>query len=233
MKVKIFADGANLADMLAHHGNGSPVCGFTTNPTLMRKAGITDYEAFAREVLSRITDLPVSFEVFSDELPEMERQARKIATWGSNVYVKIPVTNTKGVSTAPVVQSLSSSGVQVNVTAVFTIPQVKEIIASLSTETASIISIFAGRIANAGVDPMPIMRKAVELAKSLPKCEILWASPREAFNVIQAEECGCHIITLTPDLLATLKMFGKDLHAYSLETVRMFYRDAQSAGYKL
>jgi transaldolase len=233
MKVKIYADGANLSDMLAYYSNGSMVTGFTTNPTLMRKAGITDYEAFAKEVLARISDLPVSFEVFSDELSEMERQARMIASWGANVYVKIPVTNTKGVSTARVMRSLSSSGVQVNVTAVFTIPQVKEIIGSLAADTPSIISIFAGRIANAGVDPMPIMKKAVELAKPLPKCEILWASPREALNVLQAEECGCHIITVTPDILATLKTFGKDLGEYSLETVQMFYRDAQSAGYTL
>jgi transaldolase len=233
MKVKIFADGANLSDMLAHYGNGSLVSGFTTNPTLMRKAGIADYQAFAKEVLSRIRDLPVSFEVFSDDLPEMERQARKIAAWGPNVYVKIPVTNTKGFSTAPVVKSLSCSGVQVNVTAVFTIPQVKEIAGSLAADVPSIISIFAGRIANAGVDPLPIMKKAVELAKPLPKCEILWASPREALNVIQAEECGCHIITMTPDLLSAMKTFGKDLHEYSLETVQMFYRDAQSARYTL
>jgi transaldolase len=233
MKVKIYADGANLSDMLAYYGNGSRVSGFTTNPTLMKKAGITDYEAFAKEVLSRISDLPVSFEVFSDELPEMERQARKIASWGQNVYVKIPVTNTQGVSTAPVVRSLSSCGVQVNVTAVFTIPQVKGIIGGLAADTPSIISIFAGRIANAGVDPMPIMKKAVELAKPLQNCEILWASPREALNIIQAEECGCHIITVTPDILSTLKTFGKDLHQYSLETVQMFYRDAQSAGYTL
>lgn len=233
MKVKIFADGANLSDMLAHYGNGSRVSGFTTNPTLMKKAGIIDYESFAKEVLSRISDLPISFEVFSDELPEMERQARKIASWGPNVYVKIPVTNTKGVSTESVVRSLSSSGVKVNVTAVFTIPQVKEILGSLCAETASIISIFAGRIANAGVDPMPIMKKAVKLARPLPRCEILWASPRGALNVIQAEECGCHIITMTPDLLAAMKNFGKDLQEYSLETVQMFYRDAQSARYTL
>jgi len=233
MKVKIFADGANLSDMLAYYGSGGVVSGFTTNPTLMRKAGISDYEAFAKEVLASIPDLPVSFEVFSDELPEMEKQARKIASWGANVYVKIPVTNTRGMFTDPILQTLSSTGVKINVTAVFTIAQVKEVVKNLSSETPSIISIFAGRIANAGVDPMPIMKRAVELAKPLPKCEILWASPREALNVVQAEECGCHIITMTPDILATLKTFGKDLHQYSLETVQMFYRDAQSAGYTL
>ena len=233
MKIKIFADGANVEGMLAHYGHGSQVSGFTTNPSLMKKAVIKDYEAFAREVLTRIPDLPVSFEVFSDDLLEMERQARTIASLGPNVYVKIPVTDTKGVSTATVLRSLSSRGVQVNVTAVFTVLQVKEIIRNLAPETPSIISIFAGRIANAGVDPMPIMKRSVELAKPLPKCEILWASTREAFNVIQAEECGCHIITVTPDILATIKNFGKDLHQYSLETVQMFYRDAQSAGYSL
>jgi transaldolase len=233
MKIKIYADGANLADMLASYGKVGIVAGFTTNPTLMKKAGVVDYEQFAEEVLAKITDLPISFEVLADDLLEMERQARKIGSWGTNVYVKIPVTNTKGGSTASVVRSLSSSGVPINVTAVFTILQVKEIIGSLAGDTPSIISIFAGRIANAGVDPMPIMKKAVELAKPLPNCEILWASPREALNVIQAEECGCHIITVTPDILASLKTFGKDLNEYSLETVQMFYRDAQSAGFSL
>ncbi len=233
MKIKIYADGANLSEMLAYYSDGRIVSGFTTNPTLMRKAGITNYEAFAKDVLAQIHDLPISFEVFSDELPEMEKQARKIASWGPNVYVKIPVTNTREMFTGPILQTLSSTGVKINVTAVFTIAQVKEVVKNLSSETPSIISIFAGRIANAGVDPMPIMKKAVELAKPLPKCEILWASPREALNVIQAEECGCHIITMTPDILATLKTFGKDLHQYSLETVQMFYRDAQAAGYTL
>lgn len=233
MKIKIFADGAVLADMLAWYRNGSGVSGFTTNPTLMKKAGVGDYERFAKDVLAEIADLPISFEVFSDDLSEMERQAKKIASWGSNVYVKIPVTNTKGVSTASLVKSLSAGGVKVNVTAVFTLSQVELLVKHLVPQTPSIISIFAGRIANAGVDPMPIMRQAVEMAKALPVCEILWASPREALNVIQAEECGCHIITMTPDILAGLKTFGKDLTQYSLETVQMFYRDAQSAGFIL
>lgn len=233
MKVKIFADGANLSDMLCYYEKDHMVSGFTTNPTLMRKAGISDYEAFAKEVLARIPDLPVSFETFSDELSEMENQARKIASWGTNVYVKIPVTNTRGIFTGPILQTLSSAGMRINVTAVFTIAQVREILKNLSSETPSIISIFAGRIANAGVDPMPIMKRAVELAKPWTKCEILWASPREALNVVQAEECGCHIITVTPDILATIKTFGKDLSEYSLETVQMFYRDAHAAGYTL
>ena len=230
--IKIFSDGANLSDMLGSYCTGL-VQGFTTNPTLMHKAGIGDYQAFAAEVLASIPDLPISFEVFSDDLDEMERQARTIASWGPNVFVKIPVTNTEGVSTTPIIRSLSASGVQVNVTAVFTIHQVKQIIQCLSPETASIISIFAGRIANTGVDPMPIMRRAVELAASLPLCEILWASPREVLNVIQAEQCGCHIITVTPDLLAGLKTIGKDLTEYSLDTVKMFHDDARAAGYTL
>lgn len=233
MKIKIYADAAKLEDMLAYHGNGSMVSGFTTNPTLMRNAGITNYELFAKDVLAKITDYPISFEVLSDELPEMERQAKKVASWGQNVYVKIPVINMKGVSTGPVLKNLSSSGVQVNVTAVFTIRQVEVIIRNLHPGIPSIISIFAGRIANAGVDPMPIVKRAVKIAKALPKCEILWASTREAFNVVQAEACGCHIITVPPTILDTLKTFGKDLTAYSLETVQMFYRDAQNAGLTL
>jgi transaldolase len=219
--------------MLVWYRNGSGVSGFTTNPTLMKKAGVQDYERFAKDVLAEITDLPISFEVFSDDLREMERQAEKIASWGANVYVKVPVTNTKGVSTAPILQRLSSAGVQLNVTAVFTLTQVEHLVQNLSAKTPCIISIFAGRIANTGVDPMPIMKRAVEIVKILPACEILWASPREALNVIQAEECGCHIITMTPDILAGLKTFGKDLAQYSLETVQMFYQDAQSAGYTL
>jgi transaldolase len=233
MKIKIFADGAVLADMVALYRSGSGVSGFTTNPTLMKKAGVRDYEHFAKDVLAEITGLPISFEVFSDELAEMERQARKIASWGDNVFVKIPVTNTKGVSTAPILQRLSAAGVRLNVTAVFTPVQVEHLVQHLSPTAPCIISIFAGRIANAGVDPMPIMKRAVEIAKVLPTCEILWASPREALNVIQAEECGCHIITMTPDILAGLKTFGKDLTQYSLETVRMFFQDAQSAGFTL
>jgi len=233
MKIKIFADGADVNEMVAGYKNGSGISGFTTNPTLMRKAGITNYEAFAKEVLSKITDLPISLEVFSDELPEMEKQAQKISGWGKNVYVKIPVTNTKGVSTAPIIKNLSHAGIKLNVTAIFTISQVGEILDVLSARTPSIISIFGGRIANAGIDPMPIMREAVAMAKKFPLCEVLWASPREAFNVIQAEQCGCHIITVTSDVLTTMKTFGKSLEQFSLETVQMFFKDAQSAGFTL
>lgn len=233
MKTKIFLDGADLKQMLEYSQKDSHVRGFTTNPTLMRKAGIKDYAAFVREVLSHIKDKPIAFEVFSDELPEMERQAHIIASWGPNVYVKIPVTNTKGIPTSPILKNLSRKGVKLNVTAVFTISQTRGVLESLSSGTSSVISIFGGRIANAGFDPMPIMREAVSLAKSLPNCEILWASPREAYNYVQAEQCGCHIITVTSDILKTIHSFGKDLDQFSLETVQMFYNDAQAAGYSL
>lgn len=231
-KIKLFADGAKLSEMVEAYESGD-IQGFTTNPTLMRGAGVSDYVAFAKEVLTKITDLPISFEVFSDELPEMERQAKEIATWGDNVYVKIPVTNTKGVSTAPIISSLSAAGVKLNVTAVFTSEQVKWITEALSADTPSVISIFAGRIANTGRDPMPYMKEAVQIASVKPKIEVLWASPREALNIVQAEECGCHIITATPSILAQRKNFGKDLAQFSLETVQMFYNDASSAGYDL
>ncbi len=231
MKIKVFSDGADLPKMKEQLQHEKQVCGFTTNPTLMRQSGIQDYESFAKEVIAAIPTLPVCFEVLSDSLEEMEQQARKIASWSPNIYVKIPVTNTKRISTAPILKNLSEEGVKLNVTAVFTNKQVEEIVRSLSHSTPSIVSIFAGRIANAGIDPVPIVKNAVECAKSLPACEILWASPREIFNVMQAESCGCHIITLTAGLLAALKTFGKDLEEYSLETVKMFYDDAQLAGY--
>ena len=232
LNVKLYADGANIEEMLAAY-RGGLIKWFTTNPTLMRKAGISDYEAFAKQVLEHIRDMPISFEVFSDELDEMERQARKIATWGSNVYVKIPVTNTKSVSTAPIIQSLSKDGIKLNVTAVFTPAQVETVVEALSPETPAVISVFAGRIANAGVDPMPLMRQAVATAKKLPHAEVLWASPREALNVVQADECGCHIITITADIQKALSTFGKDLTEFSLDTVKMFYDDATKAGYRL
>lgn len=232
VSIKLFADGANLDDMLAARASGK-VSGFTTNPTLMRKAGVKDYAAFAREVLAKIEDAPISFEVFSDDLPEMERQAREIATWGDNVYVKIPVTNTKGTFTGPIISSLSRDGVKLNVTAIFTLEQVHEVVQALDPATPSVISVFAGRIANAGLDPMPIMRSSVAIAAKLPKAEVLWASPREALNVLQAQECGCHIITMTPDLIKATSTFGKDLAEFSLETVQMFYDDAKAAGYSL
>jgi transaldolase len=231
-KIKLFADGAVPDEMVAAYKSGQ-IQGFTTNPTLMKKAGIKDYEAFAHQVLSVIKDMPISFEVFSDDLEEMERQARKIAAWGPNVYVKIPVTNTKSVFTGPILKSLSRDGVKLNVTAIFTLEQTHEVVEHLSKDTPAVISIFAGRIANAGVDPMPLMKAAVAIAKKLPKAEVLWASPREALNVLQAEETGCHIITITADIQSQLKNFGKDLTQFSLETVQMFYNDASAAGFKL
>jgi transaldolase len=230
--VKLFADGAELSQMIRLARDGA-VQGFTTNPTLMRQAGVTDYRRFARQALAEIRGLPISFAVLSDELDEMEGQAREIAAWGANVYAKIPVTNTRGVSTAPVIGALARSGIKVNVTALFTLGQVAGVLAQLSPETPSILSIFAGRIANAGVDPMPIVAGAVGMARRWPACEVLWASPREAFNVIQAEQCGCQIITVTPAMLAGLQTFGKDLTQYSRETVQMFYDDAKAAGYSL
>ncbi len=232
INIKMYADGANLDDMVAAHRSGK-ISGFTTNPTLMRKAGITDYVAFAKQVLDQIRDAPISFEVFSDDLPEMERQAREIATWGDNVYVKVPVSNTKGEFTGPIIKTLSAAGIKLNVTAVFTLEQVHAVTMALDMNTPSVISIFAGRIANAGVDPMPLMKAAVAIAKQRPNAEVLWASPREALNVLQAEECGCHIITITPDLIKATGNFGKDLTQYSLETVQMFYNDAQAAGFSL
>ncbi|PIR21445.1 MAG: transaldolase [Deltaproteobacteria bacterium CG11_big_fil_rev_8_21_14_0_20_47_16] len=233
MSVKYFLDGANYEQMVDCYKNNPKVKGFTTNPTLMRAAGISNYEEFAKKVLATISDLPISFEVFSDDLNEMEVQAEKIATWGNNVNVKIPVTNTKGQSTAPIIQRLSNKGISLNVTAIFTVEQVKHVVEALAKDTPSIISIFGGRIANAGVDPMPIMKESVAIAKVNPKCEVLWASPREAFNCIQADECGCHIITITQDILKATSSFGKDLTQFSLETVQMFYNDAQKAGFSL
>ena len=230
--IKLFADGANLDDMLAAQNSGE-ISGFTTNPTLMRKAVVTNFAAFAKQVVAKIKRLPVSFEVFSDELGEMERQAREIATWGDNVYVKIPVTNTKGEFTGPILTSLSRDSIKLNVTAIFTLEQVHNVVQALDKNTPSVISVFAGRIANAGLDPMPIMRAAVAMAKTNPLSEVLWASPREALNVLQAQECGCHIITMTPDLIKATATFGKSLDEFSLETVKMFYDDAKAAGYSL
>jgi transaldolase len=207
--------------------------GFTTNPTLMRKAGITDYKAFAREVLSAIPDRPVSFEVFADEFAEMEAQAMEIASWGANVNVKIPVTNTKGKFCGPLVERLSAAGVVVNVTAIMTPGQVERVTECLHVDTSAIISVFAGRIADTGLDPLPIMQKALRIMKAKPKAELIWASPRELFNVFQADGIGCHIITATHDILKKLSLVGKDLDMYSLETVEMFYKDAKAAGYTI
>jgi transaldolase len=228
LKIKLFADGADLAGMKQMYANPL-IKGFTTNPTLMRKAGVSDYKAFAQDVLRAIPDRPVSFEVFADELDEMEAQGREIASWGRNVNVKIPVSNTKRVFCGPVIRRLSAAGVTVNVTAVFTLDQVQKIAECLAPSSAAIVSVFAGRIADTGLDPIPLMRQARAILASRPKAELLWASPREVLNVVHAEEAGCHIITATNDILAKLNLFGKDLSDYSLETVNMFYRDAAAS----
>jgi transaldolase len=232
LKVKLFQDGAELGAMVAARDRGL-VSGFTTNPTLMRKAGVTDYKAFAREAIRAIPDLPISFEVFADEFDAMEREAREIASWGGNTYVKIPISNTRGQSSAPLIKKLSGEGFSLNITAMTTLDQVKEVAAAIDAKSRTIVSVFAGRIADTGVDPLPLMTEAVAILKSLPKAELLWASPREVLNVVQADGCGCHIITATPDILAKLSLFGKDLRQYSIETVKMFYEDARAAGFRL
>ena len=230
--VKIFADGANLQAILelADHPG---IAGFTTNPTLMRQSGVSDYEGFARKLLEHITDRPVSFEVFADEHHEMVRQARLIASWGSNVYVKIPVTDTCGKSTAAVVRELAGSGVHLNVTALMTLAQVEAVTATLAGGPRAVISVFAGRVADTGTDPVPLMRAALEVMAPYSELELLWASPREILNVRQADDLGVHIITVTHDLLKKLPLLGRDLDAFSLETVRMFHNDAMTAGYLL
>lgn len=232
MQVKLFQDGAELDSMLAAKSRGL-VSGFTTNPTLMRKAGISDYKAFALKAIAAIPDLPISFEVFSDDFAAMEGEAREIASWGGDTYVKIPITNTKSESAAPLIRKLSGEGFSLNVTAILTLEQVEVVAAVANPEARTIVSVFAGRIADTGVDPVPLMVKAVALLKHLPKAELLWASPREVLNVVQANECGCHIITATPDIIAKLPLLGKDLSQYSLETVKMFHDDASAAGFKL
>lgn len=232
LKIKIFADGAEQAGMVALLNN-PVVKGFTTNPSLMRKAGINDYEKFARELLTKIPDHPISFEVFADELAAMEAQAKVIASWGKNVYVKIPVTNTKGDFTGPIISKLSKAGIALNVTAILTLQQVQQVTAVLDVNTPAVISVFAGRIADTGVDPLPLMQESVAIMRSKPKAELLWASPREILNIFQAETIGCHIITVTYDMLKKLSLVGKDLKQYSLETVQMFYEDAKQAGYKI
>lgn len=232
LKVKLFADGADLAGMKEMAANPL-IKGFTTNPTLMRKAGIADYRAFAREVLAAIADRPVSFEVFADDFAEMEGQALEIASWGPNVNVKIPVTNTKGQFAGPLIERISKAGVKLNVTAVMTPAQVERITERLDAKTPAIISVFAGRVADTGIDPMPIMARAVHIMKAKPRAELIWASPRELLNVFQADAVGCHIITATNDILKKLSLVGKDLDKYSLETVEMFYKDAKAAGYSI
>jgi transaldolase len=232
LNVRIFADGADLDAILALAGD-KRIAGFTTNPTLMHKAGLTDYEAFAKGLLEQITTHPISFEVFADDAAEMRRQALKIAAWGDNVYVKIPVTTTSGESMAPLARDLSAQGVKVNVTALFTTVQVELITEAVRDGAASYISVFAGRIADAGVDPLPIMRKAVAILEAAPRAELIWASPREVLNIVQAHDVGCHVITVTNDLLKKLDGLGKDLDQFSLETVQMFRRDAVAAGFSL
>jgi transaldolase len=232
LKVKLFADGADKSAMLELYAKPH-IQGFTTNPTLMRKAGITDYEAFARDILSVIPDRPLSFEVFADEFPEMEKQARRIATWGDNVYAKIPVTNTRREPSFDLICRLAHSGVKLNVTALLTLDQVRDVVASLRGGAPSYVSVFAGRIADTGRDPVPMMAAAVEMVNLCEGMELIWASPRELLNVFQADAIGCHIITATPDILKKLSLCGKDLHEYSLETVRMFYDDAKKSGFSL
>ncbi len=232
LKVKLFADGADLSGMKEMYANPA-IAGFTTNPTLMRKAGISDYRAFAQTVLETIPDRPISFEVFADEFSEMEAQALEIASWGKNVNVKIPVMNTRREFAGPLVKRLSGQGVSLNVTAVMTLDQVERITDSLADNVPSIISVFAGRIADTGVDPVPVMAKAVQIMRRKPQSELIWASPRELLNIFQADQVGCHIITATTDILKKLALVGKDLDQYSLETVEMFYKDAQAAGYSI
>jgi len=232
LRIKIFSDGADLDSIIDAYGKGV-VKGFTTNPTLMCKAGITNYMAFAAEVLRVVKDMSVSFEVFSDDFPTMRDQALKLAELADNVYVKIPVTNTRRESAAPLIKELAGRGLKLNVTAILSLRQVKEVAAALNPGVPAIVSVFAGRIADAGRDPLPIMKESLELLKPLPKAELLWASPREALNILQADAMGCHIITVTPDLLAKAKNFGKDLEDFSLDTVKMFYNDAQKSGFQI
>jgi len=232
LTVKIFADGADLSGIKSLLTNPL-IAGFTTNPTLMRKAGITDYQSFAHEVLAVIGDRPISFEVFADDEVEMERQALAIAGWGSNIYVKIPVTNTLGISTAPLVAKLTRRGVKLNVTALMTVDQVREVTDALEGGAPAYVSVFAGRIADTGRDPLPLMTEALDVMRSNPGLELIWASPRELLNVFHADSIGCHIITVTNDVLAKLALVGKDLDDYSLDTVKMFHRDATEAKFSI
>jgi transaldolase len=232
LKVKLFADGADIEGMLEMYSNPH-IKGFTTNPTLMRKAGVKDYESFARHILESIPDRPISFEVFADDFVDMERQARLIADWGDNVFVKIPITNTKRESSAALVQRLSRDGIKLNVTALLTLGQVRVISGALQGGAPACVSVFAGRIADTGRDPVPIMAAAVETLRDVPNAELIWASPRELLNVVHADSVGCHIITATNDILKKLALFGKDLAQYSLETTQMFHGDAQASGFIL
>jgi transaldolase len=233
LKIAIYADGADVRDMVAARDAGI-VKGFTTNPTLMRKSGVSDYASFAKEALAATGDMPISFEVFADDFDEMERQARLIATWGQAVFVKIPITNTKGESAVPLIGRLSAAGVKLNITAILTLDQVRAVVDVLDPATPAIVSVFAGRIADTGVDPVPLMREAAQICAARPKAELLWASPRELLNIFQADEVGCHIITVTSDILKKYStMVGKPLDELSLDTVKMFFNDAAAAGFKL
>ncbi len=232
LRVKLFADGADKVSMLEMAGKPY-IKGLTTNPTLMRKAGISNYRAFAKDVLKEIKDKPVSFEVFSDDFAEMERQALEIAGWADNVYVKIPVTNTKRETAAPLIHKLACRKVKVNVTALFSLAQVQEVVKALDPAVPSYISVFAGRVADTGRDPVPLLCAALEHMRAAPLAELIWASPRELLNIFQADAIGCHVITVTHDILKKLSLVGSDLDDFSLDTVKMFYNDAQAAGFKL
>ncbi|MCB1193258.1 MAG: transaldolase [Leptospiraceae bacterium] len=232
LSIKIFADGADKNGILEMYKKPY-ISGFTTNPTLMKKAGITNYTEFAKDILSEIPDRPVSLEVFADDFAEMERQALLINSWGGNVYVKIPITNTKAEPSYKLIQSLTKEKVKLNITAVMTLEQVLQTVLSLKGTESAIVSVFAGRIADSGIDPIPHMRAALEITNMYPNIELLWASPREVLNIIQADEMGCNIITVTNDLLKKLDTLGKDLQEFSLDTVKMFYNDASNAGYQI
>jgi len=232
LKVKLFADGADVVG-IQEMVNNPYIAGFTTNPTLMRRAGVTDYKGFAKNVLNIVSDKPVSFEVFADDFLTMERQAMEIASWGRNVNVKIPVTNTKGEFCGPLIKKLSDAGVKLNVTALMTLDQVLRVTDALCSDTPAIVSVFAGRIADTGRDPVPIMAQAVNILAAKPKLELIWASPRELLNIFQAEGVGCHIITATNDILKKLDFIDKNLDEFSLETVQMFYNDAKDAGFSI
>jgi transaldolase len=232
LRVQIFADGADLSGIV-EMARRPYIKGFTTNPTLMRKAGVADYRAFAKDVLAAVPNRPISFEVFADDFGEMERQAREIATWGESVFVKIPVTDTRGASAAPLIRRLAGDGIQLNVTALLTLEQVETVSAALGDGAPSFISVFAGRLADTGRDPLPLLARALEVMRKAPRQQLIWASPREVLNILQADAVGCHVITVTNDLLQKLPLVGKDPLQFSLETVRMFHDDAQKAGYTL
>lgn len=232
LKIKLFADGAVLEEMISAYKEGA-VKGFTTNPSLMKKAGITDYVSFAKEVITHIPDLPISFEVFTDNFDQMIREAEEIASWGDNVYVKIPITNSYGELSIPLIKDLSKKAVKLNVTAILTLEQVQQVVDAFAPGTHNIVSVFAGRIADTGIDPIPTMKKAAEICHQKPNTELLWASSRELLNIFQAEECNCDIITCTPDILRKLSNVGKDLTQLSLETVQMFSKDSKDLGFSI